>query len=491
MDWSMSIKVQQRRVYRYLPNEWKKIKKTTWQNVTWTKKRGFTEGNFHLPNRSEGWFYNYQMEADKIEGDEIHVAWLDELANLETIETIRYRLKETRGPLIITFCPKHGWTSVVASVCEDAKTLIEVEADMLPKPGVTIDLNEEKDTIIYRNKDGNEVPKAEVEFKNIARVQKPLAPHYAHILYFHPDDNPYGGAQQVKIDEVGNDEDQIMIRVYGYAKEKKRKIFPKFRKSIIIKADQVPPDIVYYHFADPHSSRREIGKNMFNKWYAIDPLERVFLIREWPCPNIYVPGEGWPGPWAVPSSKKRDGEPGEAQQSYGWGTLRYKKEWARLEGWTDYKEALIEDPGKVVKPVEEWDERNGADQLVYLRYMDSRFGNTGIFSKDKATTLIEEFYDIGVVFDPTPGDPIDEGIALINEMMDPQEDNLIPALRDGRFFIVDQCDNSIFSYKHWTGADGASGASKDPIDLDRYMAVQRIRYVDVKKIKIKKTTGYG
>ena len=87
-----SIRDQQQLVYKYIPTEWKNIKKGRVQNVSFSQKNGFTENTFVLPNGSQCWFMNYSQEMRVIEGGEVDMIWCDELVPLPWIETLRFRL---------------------------------------------------------------------------------------------------------------------------------------------------------------------------------------------------------------------------------------------------------------------------------------------------------------------------------------------------------------------------------------------------------------
>ena len=133
-----------------------------------------------------------------------------------------------------------------------------------------------------------------------------------------------------------------------------------------------------------------------------------------------------------------------AQTSFGWGLERYAAEIERLEtGEGKEREEII------------------------CRWMDSRFGNTPNLKNDAATTVIEEMGILDLAFAPAPLDPIDEGISLINSLLDHDSETG----KDPRLYISLECKACIFALKVWTGRDEKLGASKDPIDCLRYMSL--------------------
>jgi hypothetical protein len=109
----------------------------------------------------------------------------------------------------------------------------------------------------------------------------------------------------------------------------------------------------------------------------------------------------------------------------------------------------------------------GEREEVVCRWMDSRFGNTPNLKNDAATTVIEEMAALEVAFAPAPLDPIDEGVSLINSLLDFE----LESGKEPKLYISSECKAVIFALKVWTGKDDKLGACKDPIDTLRYMAL--------------------
>jgi len=89
---------------------------------------------------------------------------------------------------------------------------------------------------------------------------------------------------------------------------------------------------------------------------------------------------------------------------------------------------------------------------------------------DGATTLLEELATLGVAFAPAPADPVEEGVSLVNSMLD------FGSAGQGEplLYVSEACPAVIFSLKTWTGKDLGKGACKDPIDCLRWMAVAHL-----------------
>ena len=133
-----SIRDQQQLVYKYIPTEWKNIKKGRVQNVSFSQKNGFTENTFVLPNGSQCWFMNYSQEMRVIEGGEVDMIWCDELVPLPWIETLRFRVvtratsHELSGRLLITFTPVDGHTPTVKEYLSGYRVLETRPSPLLP-----------------------------------------------------------------------------------------------------------------------------------------------------------------------------------------------------------------------------------------------------------------------------------------------------------------------------------------------------------------------
>ena len=75
-------------------------------------------------------------------------------------------------------------------------------------------------------------------------------------------------------------------------------------------------------------------------------------------------------------------------------------------------------------------------------------------------------------FAPAAGLRIEEGVGIINDWLSWDRDSPLLALtNEPNLYVSEECRNIIYSLKEWTGADGDKGASKDPIDVLRYLAV--------------------
>jgi hypothetical protein len=421
-----SIEMQQPRVFKYLPADWRQARKGTVTNITYSVKGGFTESKFVAPNGSQCIFRNYAQDISTIEGGEIDIAWCDELVPLDFLETLRFRLLDRNGVLIVTFTPIEGYSPTVKDYLTGARNVEECDAELLPK----FEDNKGEKVIVGYEK---------VPIVQSGRKGRP-------IIYFQTKNNPWAGWERMQQELRNETREKILCRAYGVPTRSINNRFPLFNDKVhVIKHEWIPKEGTRYHFVDPCS-----GRNWAMIWALFDNANRCFIYREWPCPNEYVEGVGYPGAWAEPDGKKADGRQGPAQKDFGFGLERYVEEIHSVEG----------------------------GERIFERWMDSRYGNAQTLAKERPTTLIEEMSDLGMDFTATPGDTIDEGVGLINDWLHYDTQKPLSAINQPKLYISEKCQNLIWCMKEWTGADGTKGASKDFPDLVRYLVLSGCNNVE-------------
>ncbi len=434
-----SIALQQPYLWKYLPPEWKAAgKKGVVTNVSYTQKNGFSENTFVTPNGSQCWFLNYMQDWTVFEGGECDVIWCDELVPMDLIKTLRYRLITRGGRLLTTFTPIDGYTATVKEYLTGARTLEDMEAKLLPKAVVDgADPQYERTPLVQ-------------EARNTSKA--------ARIVYFPTQENPFGGYKNLVAELERATREEILCRAYGVPTKSIAGRFPKFSdgKPHVVAPADIPKEGTNYLIVDPCS-----GRNWFMTWVRVDVRKRLFVYREWPCRRTYIDGVGYPGAWAI-AGKKSDGDRGPAQKSFGFGLNRYKEEIEKLE----------------------------EGETIMERIMDSRYANSSTIGKEIVTTLLEECADVGLYFVPAPGEHIDEGVDLINSLLDYDQEKPISALNEPRLFISADCENTIWGLKEWTGADGRHGATKDPVDNLRYAVLSDLQFLEGEILNVREGGSY-
>ena len=75
-------------------------------------------------------------------------------------------------------------------------------------------------------------------------------------------------------------------------------------------------------------------------------------------------------------------------------------------------------------------------------------------------------------FTPAAGLRVEDGVSIINDWLAWDKDQPLLAIdSEPKLYVSEECKNIIYSLREWTGADGDKGATKDPVDVLRYLAV--------------------
>lgn len=286
------------------------------------------------------------------------------------------------------------------------------------------------------------------------------------IMYFWTQDNPFGGYKELKRALQGATREQILMRAYGLPTKAIGSRFALFSERVhVVRHEVIPAKGTNYFLVDPCG-----GRNWFMIWVRVDELNRAFVYREWPDEEQYIDGVGFPGKWAEPDGKLADGRQGPAQKGFGFGLSRYKEEIEYLESGRHPR----------------WTQA----ETIFERWMDSRYGHAQTVAKEAPTTLIEDCADIGLDFLATPGQGLDEGIDLINDWLAYDTRRPIDSTNEPRLYVSERCRNVIYALQEWTGADGKTGATKDPIDLLRYLVLMGAQNVEGDILNAKRGGAY-
>lgn len=438
-----SIRQQQSRIYKFLPPEWRDVgKQGKLVNVCYTAKAGFSDQIYILPNGSRAYFFNYQQDLRALEGYEWDGAWCDELVPVDVLEAVRYRLVTRRGKLLITFTPVEGYSQTVAEYLAGAVVARSEPAPLLPQGKEHV-----------RGCPPGHMPR-ELVCRNSTR----------RVFFFWTSDNPFNPYEAMVRKLEGRTEAKIKERAYGWPEKQLGNAFAKFGAVHVVRADRVPKRVTRYRVADPGEA-----KNWFIKWYAVDDMDRVYVYREWPDQQRY-------GEWALPCARNPDGRPGPAQRmEFGRGILDYKRLILELEGWR-------------------WDEDRGAwdgsqAERIFDAIIDPRMGGAEVPSIEEGTSLIALMEDeqrdrqgrvVGpsMVWRPGAGGAIRDGIQLLNDRLDYDTTRPVTIENAPKWYVVEDCQQSLYAYREYTGLGGEKGAMKDVVDPDRYFAKSGLGYVD-------------
>lgn len=431
----VSIRQQQSAIYDALPEEYRVKVLGTEENISYTRKNGFSKSSLILPNsKSSIIFKTYAQFLNNdtiLEGAELGCrdakwlnigAWCDEyLIGPELLATLRFRLATRNSKLVVTFTPVDGYTEVVRDYVQGAETLRTKEAELLG---------------------GRSVP-----YLQRSRNRD------AGIIYFHSKDNPFGGYERISKDLAGRPENEILTRAYGIATKSMSTKFPNFSREVnVIPHEKMDlKNKTKYMVLDPAGR-----KNWFMCWVAVDETDTWFVYREWPDGNV--------GDWAKWHSGKWSS--GEAAKGLGYGIRDYVDLITSMEAETN--------------------------DTIFERLIDPRLGAAKYQTQEGASSIIEDLSDAGLVFIPAPGIDIEDGLQALQTKMSYNKKKPIDSINRPHFYISDRCQNIISALQEYTAEGGQDEAWKDPIDVIRYLAVSGVGYVspDSMKTKTQSRGGY-
>ena len=475
---------QQQLVYKHLPPEWRTAKRNTWVDVAFKGKNGFTDNKFRVMNR-RGFFFFYKQEPGVLTGYKLRGAACDELVTLPFLEELRARLLGRDGKLLLTFTPVDGYTATVADYLAGAEVIEWRPAKYLPGKNMP-----------------NMLGAPEGHMPYILRCRR----SNAAVLCVFSEWSPFRKPEELERMIEAKSTSYIKQRLYGWPEKQAGVAIPKFNDIHIIRrhGPRVPGPVpprpwlgaypqlgkvgTNYCVADPGGS-----KNWFIKWYRVVPVgqDRTFkyCYREWP--DLATHGE-----WALPGDK-HDGIPGPAQRSeFGRGIIDYKRLILTLEGHTWDATA-----GR-------WDDSQA--EVIAERYIDPRMGGTEVPTVEEGTSLIALMADahhdasgklVGPAMDwiPAPGGSgsiaHQQGIGLLNDWFDYDIDKAkaeggVNVLNCPQFYVVEDCEQSVYAYRTYTGLDGEKGALKDVMDPDWYLRKADVTHIDAVQMKMRGGGSY-
>ena len=482
-----SIGLQQKYIWRYLPLQIKRLegKQHPIYKIKYSQANGFTDGKIVLPNRTEIYFLTYHQKPGDFEGLELGAkqtqgrlgGWADENMPLRWFQMLQARLASRSAKLLWTFTPKRGITPVIKEVLgSTSKTLQSRFAELLP------------DRVNVTGLPVGHMPYTVEPYMKTARV-----------IYFHSILNPFGAHyKNIKALCDGKPSEQVERIAYGYARDVGERAFVNFGAWNVVEPEQLPAVGTNYMFIDPAGAR-----NWATLWVRATPGNpaRLYIYRDWPPAQVY-------GEWAVQTEKETsadtrkgwDGDPGPAQNSLGYGIVKYKNLWLKCESITARTGHVQERDPYRARLVAEWQadlaEAGGGvtetatlQEEIQERYIDSRAGRNQTIADKGGTCLIDELgreqrKDGGAVLAPAmrfrkaSGVDTDEGIQAVQELLDWNADEaLMPLVNEPLLYVSSECRQVIWAMQNYTGFGGETGACKDFIDLVRYLALARLRYI--------------
>lgn len=447
-----SISDQQAMVYDALPQHIKDLptKKGRYHSLQFAQKNGFTDNICILPPVPGarkgsalrfGNYRQYQQDAQVVEGFKAHLIWGDEEMPQRMFETLLYRTVDFHGRIILSFTTLNGWTPLIQDLLGKTKTLQTRAVPDWAKPilGTT----------------------------PLPIMQESLSRPGTAIYYFWSEDNAFIDTEDFISKIKSRPKEEVLARAFGIPTKAIAGAFPQFNKEVNVipheklpwlpenlKKDKngkpIPYPVTRYMAIDPAGS-----KPWVMLWVAVDSLDTWWVYAEWPDDEA----------WAEPGNTA-EGKAGPAQRK-------------GRRGYSDYID--------IIKDVEK-------DGEVFERIIDPRAGAAEKQTDDGATTIIQDLQEFEdghgkpIVCLPAPvsrsgssKSEIENGIQLINNLLAWDESKPKDAMNTPRLFISDRCQNLIYAMSEYTAQGGPSEATKDFIDVLRYIAHADARHIDISK----------
>lgn len=435
-----SLLVQQPAIYRYLPADLKTKSTSSVQYISYKAQTGFAERSLILPNGSRiifKFYSQWQQDEKILEGmalgspnpEGLNVgAWLDEyLLGMDLLDRLYLRLATHSALMLLTFTPKDGITETVSNFIKEAETKDRAMTKVM--------------------KDLHSLPEMEIP---VTQVNKRKS---AAIVYFHTENNPWGGYEEVvDICRSKSDWKYTITALYGVPTKSYTTKFPKFSHQVnVVDRDKIPTKgVTKYHIIDPAGK-----KSWFMAWIAVDAAGTFWVYDEYPSVDI--------GDWAEQGKNGKWVE-GEGAKTKGLG-LR------------DYIDISYDIEGRKRREGE-WVE---GDE-IFERFIDPRLGASRYQGVDNDSSIMEDLEDLDFLVKPAPGDNIEDGLQKLIDLMAYDTTKEIDGSNRPHFYVSENCQNIINALSEYTGDGGLKEAWKDPIDVLRYAAAAEIDHVDQKNM---------
>ena len=435
-----SIAHQQAAVYRYLPNEYKKLGRGKVSYVSFSYKNGFTNSSFILPNRSTVTFRVWSQDISSLEGGEVGLPedpvegthaigiWADEEIPMSWITTLRYRCL-TRADsggiparILLSFTTVSGWTNVVSSYLSGARTLETKPAELL---------------------ENEEVPVLQQSVRKNARI-----------VYFHTKDNPFNSWEATKAQLAGAPRDEIKCRAYGLPTKPSTTVFRNLDDKVIQRHQDIPV------IADPANNPcvhiLSIDPAGAKPWFmilvAVTANGTHYVIDEFPSPDF--------GSWA--DIEKGNDKAGEAAAPNGYGIK-------------DYAEVI----NQMIK---------GKENVEIV--IDPRLGAASYQKAEGTSNIISDLGDEEIFVYPAEGLDVETGLQAINSLLSYDTSKPMGFDNHPKLIFSDRCGNTIQCCMNYKVELGPKSIFKDPVDCLRYVAIGNYRYYEDSEKTVTNTGGY-
>jgi len=98
--------------------------------------------------------------------------------------------------------------------------------------------------------------------------------------------------------------------------------------------------------------------------------------------------------------------------------------------------------------------------------------------------------DTPMYFNQAAGISVANGLTIINDWLNYDQTSPVDVMNEPSLYVSRNCGYLIYSLQEWTNRDGERGASKDPVDTLRYLAVMEPIHVTAETFAGSGIRGY-
>ena len=485
-----SKQLQQPAVYKYLPAHYRDRneqvgprKRDKVQNISYSPKNGFTEGNFVLPNRSQCWFKTveqFQRDAGSFEGPEYDLVWLDEPVPVAMLETLRYRIAKRAGKLFHTYTAIFGYDATCAMVLNGARLIKSYPMNWqwsLAAGQVGFDRGYLDPRIIIPELNMAEEQVRGVPKGHMPYMMQPLNQAQGVIFLwtqwnvFLPRSATNPAVPAVFDKTQGKSKGTVRTRLFGWAEKLTGCQFPAFNPNIHVVphaniAEMLKENkLTTFMACDPATAR-----SYFMLWIGIDKLGRRFVFDE--SPRVEE------GEWV-----SDEGERGDGTRIYAGKGINFYKTLIRTRELEHMAEAFrrFGDPRAFAT---EAAAAGGGRSLLEL------FADYDENNPDSEATAPMQF-EAAKVMRSLLAESASGSLDKINDALSYDETKELTVMNEPHLYISDRCQNLIKAMLNWDPLQGEKSAWKDPVDVLRYLFGEPLYYVDPNIPEIVGGRGWG
>jgi hypothetical protein len=131
------------------------------------------------------------------------------------------------------------------------------------------------------------------------------------------------------------------------------------------------------------------------------------------------------------------------------------------------------------------------DEEIYTRIIDPRLGAAKYQAQDGSSSIIEDLAENDIICIPAPGLDIEDGLQALISKMSWDTSKPMDSLNRPRFYVSEECGNTITALSEYTGEGGLRECWKDVIDVLRYASIYGLDHVEASHLQVTRQGSGG